>query len=250
MGMGAIYKRKRIPKPKDALPALPKGKRGWLAQIVDPEGKDPSAGRKLQSRRVRATVNKRYLRVRVQRVLKGENKRKLAQMERLEWVTDKIRLGWSHRKIVFQFATQFQLSKDQSFKYIEKVYKDFQKQFSDPSKRTTLMAEHCAQLKEAASRAVQAEDFMAANVLMRQYAEVVGILVPPSMLKIHSEDNRKQVIIGGDEMKATLAALENLSERDLFTNAYRATHPQGDEQAHAGLLPVLDAETAVSLPDR
>ena len=229
------------------------GRRTWLAEIVDPEGHDPKAGRNKVSRRVRAAMKRFQKIAKVRRIVRqtGETPRKLEQMRRLDWVTEKIRLGWSTRKISYQFAVTFNMSKESAAKYIERVYKDFQNQFSDASKRTVLMAEHCACLKEAASLALAAGEFDAANVLLRQYAEVVGILVPASMIKFHSEDNRQQLIVhNADEMKATLSALENLSERDLFSQAYAASHSQGDDQQGPKVLPLLDAETAVSVPDR
>lgn len=247
--MGIYREPKKKKKPELPFPRR-RGPKGWLAQTLDPEGKDPP-GTHGTTKQDKKNKLKSYKKFAARRMVLTQmtSKRKLGQMERLDWVSDKIRLGWPHRKIVLEFTRQFKMSKGSGKNYIEKTYKDFQKQFSDVSRRTVLMAEHCAVLKEAAMRAVLAEDFSSANTLLRQYAEVVGVLVPASMLSIRQEDNRQQIIVGGDEMKATLSSLEKLSEQDLFARAYKS-NPQKSLPQGSGAIPLDVEEGAVSVPDR
>lgn len=207
-------------KPKPAKPGEHRKttNRGWLAKLVDPDGEDPEGNTRSPAflAKERERDKKRNLRKHIQQ---GVSSRKISQWERLEWVTDKIRQSWSHRRIILMFSCRYGMGKTSAQKYIERVYKDFQAQFIDPNRRNLVLAEHCAAMKEGMRQALKVSDLQAYNQLARQYAEIMGILTPAHLLKFHMEDNRQQVLVGSmDEAKATLATLEKLSEQDLLSN--------------------------------
>lgn len=246
-----IYKyRTKTPKPA-LFKNRRRGRKGWLEALMDPEEKAAPGTYRSGDKKTKDRENKAY---RLRKKIKaGIPARKMRTMERLEWVTDKIRRCWSNRKIVLEFAKEFGLSKEFAAKHIKKVYTDFQKQFSDESKRTTLMAEHCSVLKEGAKIAMENGDLASFNLIMRQYAEVVGVLIAPSMIKFDQRniDQRQQAVIvqNPEEMKATLASLENLSERDLFTTAYKSD-PERTLTGGQGPVHVDDQEGEAGFPDR
>lgn len=210
------YKPGRVAPPPPPGTPPPRRKRSWLGELLDPEGLNINIGRpSKKDQKQRALSAAKH--AAKKKALSPVKPRKMLQWERLEWVTDKLRRSWSHRKIVLEFAKQFGMSKVSSQKYIARCYKDFQEQFTDPSKRNLLMAEHCASIKEGMKTALAVSDLASYNQLARQYAEIVGILTPAHLLKFHVEDNRQQVMVGNiDEARATLSALEHLSEQDLF----------------------------------
>lgn len=236
-----IYKEKPIKINKEDQGKRRRGPRGWLSKVLDPNEEQHHLMHTV-SKKVRATHRlkdqKRTIRAKLQ---KGESDRKLQQMNRLAWVTEQILRGWDNRKITLEFCKQFNMQKTAAAKYISRIYKDFQQQFTDPGKRNLLMADHCARLKHYAAQAADsgdATDFNAAERLMRQYAEVVGILIAPSMIKFQSttQDNRQQLFVNTDEMKQTLGALEKLSEQGLFQRASKSSSQ--------GALETVEAESA------
>lgn len=213
-----------------------KNRRGWLDNVLDPEKAHPNPSSQPKSELARY----RKYQLELKSGIKG-NTRDLIILERKEWIASKIRASWSLQKIRFEFIKQFGLSKPATSGYIKAVFREFQRRF-DPSKRNRLMAVHAESVLELAKRAMGAGDFNAANSAFRQYAELMGMLMVPSMVKF--EDRRQQIIGQNVEVDqeqiaaATLQTLERMTTNDILTRLLPSPEATGQPLIEAEARPV------------
>ena len=140
--------------------------------------------------------------------------------QRLVFVASLIRKNVSNQKITKSLMDRYGLSKPQCAKYIRRVYEEFQERYG-PEEKMLLLAEHLEALKKGANEALTAGHFLGYDKLMRQYAECLGLLIPPSMIAFN--DRRQQLVVNtesSDQQKSldnmTLQRLEAINATDLI----------------------------------
>lgn len=213
------------------------GRRGWLDKILDPDGTEENLS-------INADNAKR---VEWQRK-HSANWLGLSRTVKIAWIAEKIRARYDKRRVILEFCKTFGLEgvagKKKAEGYLRELYEDIQKDYGEEG-RKNLLAEHAEALKEASRRAIAAGEFTAAEKLFRQYAETVGVLAPPSMLKIHQENTQQNILADPTVMNTTLAAMEKLNAQDIFEHLFDGRSREANQERKG--VPALTDEGGVGL---
>lgn len=144
------------------------------------------------------------------------------KQERLVFVAALVRKGKSNQQIVNFLMKKYKLSKQSSCKYLKRVYEEFQLRYTE-NDRAVLMYEHLEALNEGATIALRNGQLMAYEKLRRQYAECMGLLLPPTAIQSGHNQQAVQVNINQEKdnrdpeaSRMDLDVLEKLSGHDLY----------------------------------
>lgn len=149
------------------------------------------------------------------------------KQERLVFVAALVRKGKSNQQIVNFLMKKYKLSKPSSCKYLKRVYEEFQLRYTE-NDRAVLMYEHLEALNEGATIALRNGQLMAYEKLRRQYAECMGLLLPPTVIPsghnqaVQVNINQEKDNRDPESSRMDLDVLEKLSGHDLYERLIEA----------------------------
>jgi hypothetical protein len=195
-------------------PHRKKGKKGWLDEVLN-EGKAENLKpvrpnkwtmkhRREQDAAFRRKIGKR-----------GINSKELRKLDRLSYLSNLISRGYGSQKVIYFACKKFMIGREAVVKMLHEIREEYKTKFSAEN-RALLLGDHCETLKHNARMAVDRNQFIAAEKMLRQYAEVIGLLVPRELVNVYQQDYRQQVILADPKMQElTLQKMEAMSAHDL-----------------------------------